>query len=168
MDVCMWHKSLTCRHTWLFTSQAVWFITSSYQVTLLPQFHQREGSHSMDTLSAVDCLCVLSLFHTASFIGKPAGLAAPQLQCKSGGVSMQWPADEVMVKNDLSLMRNVVILQRIHYKWQASSPLRFFFRFKPCTTAEDSASVHGAHALSGELPGNPNSNITIQSFYSKF
>lgn len=127
MDVWVWHKSLTCRHIWLYTSLAVWFITSSYQVTLLPQFHQREGSHSMDTLSALDSLCVLSLFHTASFIGKPAGLAAPQLPCKSGGVSMQWPADEVMVKNDLSLMRNVVILQRIHYKWQASSPLRFIF-----------------------------------------
>lgn len=71
-------------------------------------------------------LCVLSLFHTASFIWKPAGLAAPQLPCKSGGVSMQWPADEVMVKNDLSPMRNVVILQRIHYKWQTSSPFRLF------------------------------------------
>lgn len=58
-------------------------LSQSYQVTASPQFHQREGSHSMDTLSAADSLCVLSLFHTASFIGKPAGLAALQLPCKS-------------------------------------------------------------------------------------
>lgn len=43
-----------------------------YQVTtrLLPRLHQREGSHSMDTLPAADSLCVLSFFHTARFIGK--------------------------------------------------------------------------------------------------
>ena len=55
------------------------------QITPLPQLHQYEGSHSMDSLPAVDSLCVLSLFHTARFIGKPAGSAAPPLQCESRG-----------------------------------------------------------------------------------
>lgn len=45
-----------------------------YQVTVLPQLHLCEGTHSTDTFPAVVPLCVLSLFHTAGFIGKQGGL----------------------------------------------------------------------------------------------
>lgn len=43
------------------------------QVTAFSTLHQHEGSLPMDTLPAVDSLCVLSLFQVERFIGKLAG-----------------------------------------------------------------------------------------------
>lgn len=94
MRVCGTHAFCSHADTRSYLLAWQYDLFQPYQVTPSPQLHQREGSHSMDAVPAVDSLCVLSLFHTAGFIGKLAG-SAP---------------DEVMVKNGLSLMRNLVIL----------------------------------------------------------
>lgn len=62
-----------------------------HQVTAFSTLHQHEGSLPMDTLPAVDSLCVLSLFQVERFIGKLARLAASQLICESTRVSISDP-----------------------------------------------------------------------------
>lgn len=66
-------------------------LQSIYRVTAAPWLHWCEGSHSTDSLSVVDSLCVLSRLHTARFIGGTSWVGIPPtattLQWKSGGVS---------------------------------------------------------------------------------
>lgn len=85
--VVVTHVLITCSHVGWWYLLAEWCVLVD-QVTPSPQLHQFEGPR---LLPAVDPLCVLSLFHTAGFIGKAAGFVEGwQLLClhvsRSGSV----------------------------------------------------------------------------------